>query len=112
MATPQGFRTVNVTTSSANYELMTDASIKASISERLSLTSEQYDALISSDGSGINNMNIQILGSGFNVSINNETFQPLFDDSIYSTGDFTRRGIKSIRVSTDATALQFRFNIL
>ncbi len=110
MAVHDAFRIVSSTTTSADYNILTDALVKASISERLGLTSDQYDERLA--GKGIVNINFQILGSGFNVSINNEIYQPLFDDSIYSTGDYIRKSFKSIRISADAVDFQFRFNIL
>lgn len=110
MSTPSRFRTVSTTTTSTDYELMTDTLISASIRERNGMSAQQYtDALA---GNGIFDMNFQIFGSGFTVQVNNEVAEPLIDGEVYTTSDFVRSGTKSIKISTNNAPILFRFNIL
>ena len=103
------FRSVNTITTSVDYELLTDMNISNSIKERLQLTDEEYLDLITE---GISNMYFQIYGTGFTVQVNDEDPEPLIGNEVYTTGDFIRKQIRSIKISNNNAPILFRFNIL
>lgn len=110
MATFDYFRQCTLSTTAVDENILIHPNVIAIMRERLGLTEQDYLAKLSS--TGIPDMYFQIFGSGFNVSINNETYEPLLDNSVWTSSDFARRAIKSIRISVASTNIQFRFNVL
>lgn len=108
MGIPTGFVTVAFTTNSIDYELFDDSGIRNAIKEKLSKTEAELTTILAE---GIRGLYYQILINGTNVSINGETYQPPFDDTIVSSDGYVRRPITSIRIEGTGFSGQFRFNI-
>ena len=109
MATYSYFRNIEVTTTTADEELLDNADVRTAIMERLGLsTTAEYTTAMTA---GFQDMFVSVFGSGTRISINNETYNELLEDSVYSTSDYVRVGITSIRSETASTVI-FSFNIL
>ena len=111
MATFEYFRQCNLSTTVLDENILLHPNVIAIIRERFGGITEQayLDKL---NTTGIPDMYFQIFGSGFSISVNNEAYEPLLDESVWTSSDFVRKGIKSIRISVVSSNIQFRFNIL
>ena len=97
MATYNLFRNIQFTSTTADYDLFaTDTGVRTALMSLLGLTTTaELDAILVN---GIRGLNFQIFISGSTVKIDGEEYQ-LIDDSVYDTGDFIRKQIKSVQIT-------------
>ena len=116
MAVHSYFRNISFTTTSADYELLTDTNIQAAIMTRLGLTTNaEYTEKLTT---GLVGLQFQIFANNTRVSINSEDYEngeflPPTNPTVFDVGgDYIRIPIESIRIEDDATTGTFSFNIL
>lgn len=110
MATYDYFRTINFTTTSTDYDLLQDTNVRDAIKERFGgISDAELDVKLAE---GIRDMSFSVYVSGTSVSVNGETAYPPLADEVVSSGDYIRRPVKTIEVSSNGISGQFRFNIL
>ena len=109
MAISTYFKTLTFTSTTVDYDLLQDANIKQQIKDRFGYTTEeQYTDLIAE---GIYNFYFQIYCSGTTIKINGDEVE-LLNNEVYSSGGYIAESIKTIKISSNSTVGQFRFNIL
>lgn len=92
-------RSIKVTTTTADEDILKNVDIQKRICERLSITEEKYLLLLSKDGI---KMDLTISFSATNkVSVNDCLFDDLFEDSVFTIGEKVL--IKSVKIKTPAT---------
>lgn len=102
-------RNVEFTTTSANYELLTNAGIVAALQERLGLNSSEEVAKYIAD----NKLNIYFeiyFSSKQYVSVNESTYYPAMTGDLYYSGDFIN-GCKSIRIQNSGISGMIAFQV-
>ncbi len=88
--------TIAFTTTSANYELFTDANVVAFLMDRWAITAEEVPVMVAKglDGSA------EVYFSNSQISFNNSKYQVPLSNVIYETG--SRRDLKSLRILNTA----------
>ena len=102
-------RNVNFTTSSTNYELLTDANIVRAIQERLGLSSSDKVAEYIAD----NKLNIYFeiyFTAPQAVSLNGSNYYPTMTGDLFYTGEFVN-GCNSINVQNSGASGMIAFQI-
>ena len=90
-------RIIKFTTTGANEDLLQNSVVKAIVMERIGATTDaQYQAVI--DG-GTLKMRFDIYFSATNqVKINDQSYNDLLEDIVYSSSDFTY--LKTLKIKT------------
>lgn len=92
-------RTIKITTTTADEDILKNVDLQKRICERLSMDESKYLLMLANDGI---KMDITISFSATNkVSVNDNLFDDVFEDSIFTTGD--KILVKSVKIKTPAT---------
>ena len=106
------FSNIKFSTVAINENILLNTKIKASLMRRYGYTTdEQYTTFLSK---GISSLDFAIITLGTRISINDITYDEgeLVGGEIFTSGDYTRSPIKSIRSEAVITDAIFRYNIL
>ena len=92
-------RSIKITTATADEDILKNIDIQKRICERLAITEDKYLRLLGKDGI---KMDLTISFSATNkVSVNDNLFDDIFEDSVFTTGG--KILVKNVKIKTPAT---------
>jgi len=112
MAISSAFSNIKFSTTAPLEDILLNAKIKASIMRRYGYTTDlEYTTLLSR---GVPNLSFALITVGTRFSINDVTYNEgeLVGVELFTSGDYTRSPIRSIKSEAVITDAIFRYNIL